>query len=63
MLSGVKPRHGKITAILNNMERYTSFTTNNVKFIDSCEIMLSSFDKLSNNLSKDQFRDTRKYLE
>ena len=25
--------------------------------------MLSSLDKLSNNLNKDQFRETRKYLE
>ena len=63
ILSAVKPRHGKITVISNNMERYTSFTINDVRFIDSCQFMLLSLDKLSSNLSKDQFRETRKYLE
>ena len=63
ILSAAKPRHGKITAIPNNMERYTSFTINDVRFIDLCQSMLFSLDKLSSNLSKDQFRETRKYLE
>ena len=63
ILSSVKPRHRKITVIPNNMECYTSFTINDVTFIDSCQLMLSSLDELSSNLSKDQFRETRKYLE
>ena len=63
ILSAVKPHHGKIAVIPNNMERYTSFTINDVMFIDSCQSMLSSLDKLSSNLSKDQFRETKKYLE
>ena len=62
-MSALKPRHGKITVIPNNMQHYMSFTINNVTFIDSCQIMLFSLDKLSSNLSKDQFRETRKYLE
>ena len=45
------------------MEHYTSFTIKDVKFVDLCQFMLSSLDKLSNNLNKDQFRETRKYLE
>ena len=45
------------------MERYTSFTINDVTFIDSCQFVLSSLAKLSSNLSNDQFRETRKYLE
>ena len=45
------------------MESYTSFTINDVTFIDSCQFMLSSLERLSSNLSKDQFRETRKYLE
>ena len=63
ILSAFKPRHGKITVIPNNMKRYTSFTINDVTFIDSCQFMLSSPDKLSSNSSKDQFREIRKYLE
>ena len=63
ILSAVKSRHGKITVILNNIECYTSFTINDVTFIDSCKFMLSSFDKLSSKLSKDQFRETIKYFE
>ena len=63
ILSGVKPRHEKITAIPNNMERYTSFTINDVTFIDLRQFLLSSLDKLSRNMNKDQFRETKKYLE
>ena len=39
------------------------FTINGATFIEPCQFMLSSFDKLSSNLSKYQFRETRKYLE
>ena len=63
ILSTVKPRHGKITVIPNNMDRYTSFTISEVTFIDSCQFMLSFFGKLSSNFNKDQFRETRKHLE
>ena len=45
------------------MERYRSFTINDVTFIDSCKFMLSPLDELSSNLSKDHFRETRNYLE
>ena len=45
------------------MEHYMSFTINEVMFIDSCQFIQSSLDKLTSNLSKDQFRKTRKYLE
>ena len=63
MLSTVKPRYGKVTAILNNMECYSSFTMNGVTFIDSCQFMVPSPDKLASNLRKYQFRETRKYLK
>ena len=56
-------RHGKITVIPNNKERYTSFKINDVTFIDSRQFMLSFLNKFFSNLSKDQFRETRKYLE
>ena len=66
IVSAVKPRkppHREITTIPNNMECYTSITINDVMVIDSCQFMLSSLNKLSSKLSKNQFRDTRKYLE
>ena len=63
ILSAVKPSHRKSTVTPNNMEHYTSFTINDITFIDSCQFMLSSFDKLFYNLSNKQFRYTRKYLE
>ena len=62
-MSVAKSCRGEITAIPNNLERYTLFTINDVTFIDSYQFMLSSLNKLSSNLSKDQFRETRKYLE
>ena len=62
ILSSVQPCQGKFTIISNNMERYTFLKINNVTFTDSCQFMLSSLDKLSSNLSKDQFRETRKNL-
>ena len=63
ILSAVTLRHGTITVIPNNMEYCTSFAINDVTFIDWCQFMLFSLDKLSSNLNKDQFRETRKYLE
>ena len=45
------------------MEYYTSFTINGVTFIDLCQLMLSSLNKLFSNFSKDQFKETRKHLE
>ena len=62
ILSVVKPCHGQITAILNNVEHYTFFAINDVTFIDLCQFMLSSLCKTPNNLSKDHFRETRKCL-
>ena len=51
ILSVVKPRHGKITIIPNSIVHYTSFAISDVTFVDSYQFMLSSLDKLSNNLS------------
>ena len=63
MLAAVKPRHGEITFIPNNIEHYTSFAINNVTFIKLCHFMLSSLNKLFSNFSKDQLRESRKYSE
>ena len=40
-----------------------SFIINDVMFLDLCQFMLPSLNKLFSNISKDQLRKTRKYLE
>ena len=61
ILSAVQRHHGAVTCIPNTNEKYVSFTIGDVTFIDSCQFMLSSLDKLSSNLS--EFPETRKYVE
>ena len=61
ILSAVKPHHGEVKCIPNNMEKYTSFTVGGVTFIDSCQFMQSSLEQLASNL--DAFPETNKYLE
>ena len=61
ILSAVKPRHGKITCIPNNEERYISFTIGDVTFIDSCQFMSTSLSKLASNLT--EYPETEKYVE
>ena len=46
----------KISVIPNGLENYMSFTLNNIVFIDSMLFMKSSLDKLSKNLSDDDFK-------
>ena len=40
ILSAVKPRHGEITVIPNSTERYISFTTGEVSFIDFLQFII-----------------------
>ena len=61
ILSAVKPRHGTVSCIPNNSEKYTSFSIGGVTFIDSCQFMQSSLDKLASNLS--EFPETKKFVE
>ena len=63
ILNAVKPRHGDIQCIPSNTERYISFTINDVVFIDSCQFMMSSLDKLVDNLAEDKFFQLKRYLE
>ena len=50
---------GNITCIPNNMERYLSFTIDNLRFIDSFQFMSASLDKLASNLRQEDFTHTR----
>ena len=61
ILSAIKPHHGEVKCIPNNMEKYTSFTVGGVTFIDSCQFMQSSLDQLVSNL--DGFPESEKYLQ
>ena len=63
LLIHVMGGYTQITAIPSNLERYISFTISDVTFIELYQFMLSSLNNLSRNLSKYQFRETRKYLE
>ena len=47
-----------IQCIPENMERYISFTTSNLRFIDSFQFMAESLDKLSSNLKRVNFTHT-----
>ena len=63
LLNHVMGGYTQITVILSNLERYISFTISDVTFIELYQFMLSFLNNLSRNLSKYQFRETRKYLE
>ena len=52
-------QHLKINAIPNNMGKYIAFMLfNHLNFIDSCQFMSSSLDKLVSNLPKEAFKYT-----
>ena len=63
MISAVKPRHGKVTVVPNNSEKYITFTIGDVTFKDSYAFTLSSLDSLVGNLTFDQLKSTRRWLE
>ena len=51
----IKRRHGKISVIPNNSERYISFTVGRLKFIDSMQFLACNLEKLASQLTQDQF--------
>ena len=63
ILSAVKLRHGKISVIPNNTEKYTSFTIGDVTFIDCMQFLMSSMKKLSKNLTDDKLKETLRYFK
>ena len=48
----------KISCIPNNMEKYMTFSLDQLQFIDSLQFLNSSLDKLSSNLSLDDLKVT-----
>ncbi len=53
---------GKISCIPNNMERYLSFTIDNLRFIDSFQFMNASLEKLAGNLKRNDFVHSRRHF-
>ena len=54
-------KKGDISCIPNNMERYLSFTIDNLRFIDSLQFMNESLEKLCKNLRRDDFVHTLRH--
>ena len=52
---------GKIKCIPNNMEKYISFSIDNLLFIDSLQFMNESLEKLVKNLNVKDFIHTRRH--
>ena len=63
ILRAVKPRHGDVSAIPNNNEKYTSFTVGDVTFIDSFQFMQSLLDILSRISADGQYQEMLRYLK
>ena len=63
ILSAVKPRHGDISVIANTSEKYTSFRFGDVTFIGFFQFVSSSIERLSDNLTDVQFKETMRYLK
>ena len=51
----------KVNCIPTNMERYLSFTIDNLRFIDSLQFLNASLDSLAKNLKEDDFLHTRRH--
>lgn len=53
---------GDIKCVPNNMEKYISFTIDNLKFIDSFQFLSAGLDKLAAILKSDEFEHTRLHI-
>ena len=52
---------GNVTCIPNNMERYMSFTIDNLWFLDCFQFMSASLYKLASNLKQENFVHSRRH--
>ena len=50
IISAVKQRHGEISVIPTNTEKYISFSIGGLRFIDSFQFLFASLDNLAKNL-------------
>ena len=63
LISAAKVCHGDIKVVPATTEKYITFTIGDITFKDSYAFTQASLDSLVNNLSVDQFINTRKWLE
>jgi hypothetical protein len=59
----IKDNNDKLTCIPCNMEKYLSFSWNNINFVDSFQFMASSLDKLANNLKTEDKKHCINYFK
>ena len=59
----MKRRHGEVSVVPNNTEKFITFTIGDVVFKDSYAFTQSSLDSLVDNLQIEQLRSTRRWLE
>ena len=62
LMQSVQKKHGKITVIPTNMEKYISFSIGPLKFLDSMQFLTSSLEKLASALQPHQFENLKKHL-
>ena len=54
---------GELKYIPNNMEKYITFSLGKLRFIDSCQHLLTELEKLVASKSKNSFHITERYLQ
>ena len=52
----------KVKILAVTMEKYISFNIQHLRFIDSCQFLNASLEKLVNSLARDAFRHVNRYL-
>ena len=63
IMQSVKSRHGQVTCIPNNQEKFISFSVGGITFKDSLAFLQTSLDELVSNLPLTKMINTRKFLE
>ena len=59
-MQAVRSKHTKIDVILNNFERYISFSIGRLKFLDSMQFLASSLDGFVKNLKETDMQHLRR---
>ncbi|MEW8687500.1 MAG: hypothetical protein AB2556_16930 [Candidatus Thiodiazotropha sp.] len=61
LMQAISKVKGKISCIPNNTEKYTSFSLDQLRFIDSAQFLLTSLDKLAAANQPEAFQITARY--